>query len=125
MKLILQIAAGVLLGSLAATAINALLAFAGIAALSTTITNLQPHAATQALPVTSSSGSSSERPYIPPPITKSPSATELDHYIQNDSERARADHDEHFGPAPMTAPATAPPVIRHATPEDAAEKPAR
>jgi hypothetical protein len=125
MKLILQIAVGVLLGSLAATAISALLALAGFAAPSNTVADRQPHAAAPGSPVNSTTGSTSEQPYTPPPNTTLPSTTQLDQRSPSDLAKARAEQDQRLSPPATTAPATAPPVIRHATPEDAAEKPAR
>jgi len=119
MKLVLQIAAGVLLAWLTVAALQWLLAYSALAefskALNSVPTMKSPAATQRATPA------ATQPPYLPPAITRPMNQEQLDAYIRADEARAQADHDATYG----TSKAVSPPIIRKATPQDAAEKPAK
>jgi hypothetical protein len=123
LKLVLQIAGGVVLGWIAVTLIKALLAISALSAVSQALhlnderaqlPRLQhiapaPPAATQTAP------------YVAPPITGSQTSDRPYEQTQADLQKARNERDT------TSAQSAASPgyTVRKATPEDAAAKPAR
>jgi hypothetical protein len=118
MKLILQVAAGVVLGWLVISAGKMLIAHSALAHLGSAIE--RPPTPTIS-PQQGPSNPSHERPYEAPPVSGSLTREQLDAYIRADEAHAKAEHEAHEGSAPEQPAAT----IRKATPEDAAAKPAK
>jgi hypothetical protein len=118
MKLILQIAAGVVLGWLVISAGKIVIAYTALAHLVGAIERLPTPTIS---PKQGPTNPGQDRAYEAPPISGTVTPEQLDAYIRADEARAKADHDAHYGSA-TEQPA---PTIRKATPEDAAAKPAR
>jgi|ERR1700676_1903578 hypothetical protein len=113
MKLILQIAAGVVLGWLIITATQSLLAYTALAHFAKILQNTSPPLT--APPASTPHPSLDNPPYHAPTVTQPVTREQLD----ADEARAKADHDANYGnstPAPVQ-------MIRKATPADAVAKP--
>jgi hypothetical protein len=117
MKLILQIAAGIVLGWLIISATQAILAYTALAKFAKSMQTASPLLQIPHKP--SPEPSLNQTPYQAPPITQPLTREQLDAYIHADEARAKADHDAAYGGSPQM------PVkeIRKATPADAAAKP--
>jgi hypothetical protein len=118
MKLILQIAAGIVLGWLIISATQALLAYTALAQFAKSMQTASP---SLPAPLKSNPESSLEHaPNHPQTITQPTTREQLDAEIRADETRAKVEHDATYGSAPPTPVQT----IRKATPADAAAKPA-
>jgi hypothetical protein len=123
MKLMLQIAGGVVLGWIAVTLIKAILA---IGALSVIGQALHIHDAQPQLPALQRTAPAmpapaQTAPYRAPPTTTAQTTDQLDGQDQTESAKARSDHEAASGQSPASPGYS----VRKATPEDAAAKPAR
>ena len=123
MKLIVQIAGGVVLGWIAVTLIKALLAISALSAVSQALhlNDERPQLPTPQHIAPAQPAATPTAPYRAPPITGSQTTQQPDSQTQADLAKARSERD-----AASEQPAISPGyTVRKATPEDAAAKPAR
>jgi hypothetical protein len=116
MKLILQIAAGVVLGGLVMMGIHAIAAYSTLNAIATALPKKTVHVP----PISATGPTLQPRDYTAPPYAGPMTKEQQDAYIRADQARAQSDHDAKFG---VEQPAKVE-MIRKATPQDALAKPA-
>ena len=116
MKLILQIAAGVVLGGLVMMGIHAIAAYSTLNAIATAVPKTTVHAP----PVSATGPTPQPGVYTAPPYAAPMTKEQQDAYVHTDTARAQSDYDAKLG---VEQPAKVE-MIRKATPQDALTKPA-